>query len=219
MMGILADGDRLPPESELASALGISLQTLRQSLAALRTKGLIETSRGRSGGSVVRGLPEVSGTQMQRKLRTTSTEDLRDLGDLSAAVSSMSAQLAAERADEENFAYLESLAQGYRDSADPQTRRRRDGLFHLTIGVAAQSSRLTGAMLQVQAELSTLLWVGNDQEDVIAEAVRQHADILEAISRRDGVAAAAAAALHSRTEAQLLISRRLKLMLDSSEVI
>ena len=49
LMGILAEGDRLPTESALASELGISPITLRQSLAALRTKGLIETSRGRSG--------------------------------------------------------------------------------------------------------------------------------------------------------------------------
>ncbi|MDQ0862510.1 winged helix-turn-helix domain-containing protein [Arthrobacter globiformis] len=52
LMGILTEGDRLPTESVLAGELGISPITLRQSLAALRTKGLIETSRGRSGGSV-----------------------------------------------------------------------------------------------------------------------------------------------------------------------
>lgn len=79
----------------LAAELGISPITLRQSLAALRTKGLIETSRGRSGGSVIRRQIELTDTQLQDKLRETSTETLQDLGDLGAAISSMSARLAA----------------------------------------------------------------------------------------------------------------------------
>jgi DNA-binding GntR family transcriptional regulator len=82
LMGILTEGDRLPTESVLAGELGISPITLRQSLAALRTKGLIETSRGRSGGSVIRRQIEFTNSQLQDKLRDTSTEALRDLGDL-----------------------------------------------------------------------------------------------------------------------------------------
>jgi GntR family transcriptional repressor for pyruvate dehydrogenase complex len=218
MMGILAQGDRLPSESDLASELGISQLTLRQSLATLRTKGLIETSRGRSGGSVIQGSPELSEAHVRRKLQATSTEDLRDLGDLGTAVASMSAQLAAERADEENIAYLTRLAEQYRDSRDPQTRRRTDGLFHIALGVAAQSSRLTGAMLQIQAELSTLMWAGDGQDHATMRFAQQHADILQAIGHRDGAGAAAAAAAHSRSETELLITRRLELMMRSPEV-
>lgn len=218
MMGILAQGDRLPPESELASALGISQLTLRQSLATLRSQGLIETSRGRGGGSVVRGSLELSEAEVQRKLYKTSTENLRDLGDLCRAIGSVSAQLAAERADEQDVAHLADLAQRYRDSNDPQTRRRMDGLFHIAIGVAAQSSRLTGLMLQIQAELSGLLWAGNDQEEMTVRAAEQHAEILEAVRRRDGVAAAAAAANHSSSETKLLFTRRLQLIMRPPEV-
>jgi GntR family transcriptional repressor for pyruvate dehydrogenase complex len=76
LMGILTEGDRLPTESALASELGISPITLRQSLAALRTKGLIETSRGRSGGSVIRRQIELTDTELQHKLKETSTEAL-----------------------------------------------------------------------------------------------------------------------------------------------
>ncbi|HKU12109.1 MAG TPA: winged helix-turn-helix domain-containing protein, partial [Sinomonas sp.] len=90
LMGILAEGHRLPRESVLASELGISPITLRQSLAILRSKGLIETTLGRSGGSVIRREIELSDPELRRKLRDTSTEALRDLGDMSAAVASMS---------------------------------------------------------------------------------------------------------------------------------
>lgn len=46
-------GDRLPPESKLAEALGVSRMTLRQSLASLETRGVLERRRGRGGGTFV----------------------------------------------------------------------------------------------------------------------------------------------------------------------
>ncbi len=46
--------DRLPPEEELAAALGVSRMTLRQALGSLEARGYIERRRGRSGGNFVR---------------------------------------------------------------------------------------------------------------------------------------------------------------------
>lgn len=51
--GRLAPGDKLPPEVEIAGALGVSRMTLRQALAAIEAKGLIRRSRGRFGGNFV----------------------------------------------------------------------------------------------------------------------------------------------------------------------
>ena len=42
-----------PPERELAERLQVSRATLREAIAALRTAGLVETRRGRGGGTVV----------------------------------------------------------------------------------------------------------------------------------------------------------------------
>jgi GntR family transcriptional regulator len=50
---ILTD-DRLPPEADLADALGVSRMTLRQALGSLESRGWIERKRGRAGGSFVR---------------------------------------------------------------------------------------------------------------------------------------------------------------------
>ncbi len=51
--GALRPGDRLPPEVDMAAALGVSRMTLRQGLAAVEAKGLLRRSRGRFGGSFV----------------------------------------------------------------------------------------------------------------------------------------------------------------------
>jgi len=46
-------GDRLPAESSLAEALGVSRMTLRQSLASLETRGVLQRKRGRGGGTFI----------------------------------------------------------------------------------------------------------------------------------------------------------------------
>lgn len=52
--GSLADGDRLPAEQDLAKAFGVSRMTLRQALAALENRDMVERRRGRQGGTFVR---------------------------------------------------------------------------------------------------------------------------------------------------------------------
>jgi GntR family transcriptional regulator len=49
----LDPGDRLPPEVDIATALGVSRMTLRQALASIEAKGLIDRRRGRFGGNFV----------------------------------------------------------------------------------------------------------------------------------------------------------------------
>lgn len=216
-MGILGEGERLPRESVFASELGISSITLRQALSTLRMKGVITTSRGRSGGSVVQSPKEPSDVEIQQKLRVTSTEDLRDMGDHCSAIAAASAKLAAERADEQDIEYLIGLAERFSHSASPQERRRADTRFHVTVGVAAQSSRLTAAMLQIQAELSGLLWLEQDNQASVAEAVRQHAHIVACIADHDPAGAAAAAELHSSGEMKRVIKQHLQLLMLSEE--
>jgi GntR family transcriptional regulator len=49
----LAPGDKLPSELEISNALGVSRMTLRQALASIEAKGLIDRRRGRFGGNFV----------------------------------------------------------------------------------------------------------------------------------------------------------------------
>ena len=53
-LDVFKDGEQLPPETELAAQLGISPVTLRDALGLMREAGLVETRRGRTGGSFVR---------------------------------------------------------------------------------------------------------------------------------------------------------------------
>ncbi|MGX7679032.1 GntR family transcriptional regulator [Jatrophihabitans sp. DSM 45814] len=51
--GELAPSDRLPREQDMAAAFGVSRMTLRQALAGLQQRGVIDRVPGRSGGTFV----------------------------------------------------------------------------------------------------------------------------------------------------------------------
>src|SRR3954469_5986810 len=53
ILGVLAAGERLPSEPELARRFGVALITVREGLGILRASGLVVTRRGREGGSFV----------------------------------------------------------------------------------------------------------------------------------------------------------------------
>ena len=59
-LGLLAPGDKLPPERELAGRLAISRSTLRQALTALVQSGHLVSLRGRSGGTFVAEQPPLT---------------------------------------------------------------------------------------------------------------------------------------------------------------
>src|SRR5262245_49335985 len=67
-LGLLVDAERLPSEAELATRLGVSTVTVREALVALRQRGLVETRRGRGGGSFVRAPAEASAHTWQGSL-------------------------------------------------------------------------------------------------------------------------------------------------------
>ena len=59
MAGRLADGQRLPPEREMAQDLGVAVGTLRRALAELEAQGLLMRVQG--SGNYIRADPDIAG--------------------------------------------------------------------------------------------------------------------------------------------------------------
>lgn len=208
-VGLLADGERLPTETELANKLGVSTVTLRQALTILRDRGLIETRRGRGGGSFVQDSGATDDERAEARLRTMSTEKLRDLGDVAEALTAATARLAALRALPEDVDRLEELARHFADATRADVRRRADSRFHIELGIAAQSSHLTTLTVQTQGQIAPLLWA--PQWPALPEAAHEHALIVSAIRAHDVEAAHRHAIAHCARETRVLIDRHLML--------
>lgn len=211
MLGLLDEGQQLPSENDLATQFGVATGTVREALTILRQQGLVETRRGRGGGSFVR-LPQDGQAALPRaRVRDISTAELRDLGDELLAVSGTAARLAAERAPTNVANSLSPLVAALRTADTPAEQRRADARFHIEVAVTSQSVRLTHAEVRLQAELSPLLWLIDETPDVQEIAERHHA-IVVAIASGAATEARLLAEEHATANVRHVMGAHLRLV-------
>ncbi|MBO9523978.1 MAG: FadR family transcriptional regulator [Nocardioidaceae bacterium] len=192
-LGLLPDGEQLPGELDLAGLFRVSTVTIREALSSLRHQGLIVTRRGRGGGSFVRATRDVAVGLASERLASLSLVDVRDLGDVYAAVAGSCAALAARRSSPEDVDRLRRVAGQLASAPDAGARRRADAHFSIEVAVAAQSPRLYREEVDLQAEVGTLLWLALGDDDSHAEVVTSSQALVEAVAGRDAEAARSAA--------------------------
>ena len=184
VLGLLGDAQQLPGETELAAMFGVSTVTIREALSELRRRQLIETRRGRGGGSFVRS-PGAGATALVReRLLALSLVEVRDLGDHYAAIAGAAAGLASQRTSAADVQRLRRAAGMLAREHDPGARRRADAQFHLEVAVAAQSPRLYREEVALQGEFGALMWLTMD-DDTHAGLVRHCEDLVGAVADRD----------------------------------
>lgn len=184
-LGLLADSEQLPSEAELAAQFGVSTVTVREALVALRQQGLVETRRGRGGGSFVKTPTNPSAASWRERLRTVSLSDLRDVGDHYLAIAGAAAKLAAERSSPEDIERLELATEDIRVATGTEASRA-ERQFHLEVAAAAQSPRLTREEVQLQSERGGLLWLPLEPHGTREHAYTEHRAITAAIAQGDG---------------------------------
>lgn len=154
--GLLHADEQLPNENELSRLMGVSPVTMREALNTLRARQLIDTRRGRNGGSFVCPVP----AQMmhdRHPLRLATPGDLADLGELHCAVVGHSAKLAAQRSTADEHQRLAREIDQFQAAADPQARAQADMRCLLMLATHAQSARLANQELAIQAEWAPLV--------------------------------------------------------------
>ncbi|HET6286953.1 MAG TPA: FCD domain-containing protein [Amycolatopsis sp.] len=184
-LGLLADSEQLPSEAELAAQFGVSTVTVREALVALRQQGLVETRRGRGGGSFVKTPANPSAVSWRERLRTVSLSELRDVGDHYLAIAGAAAKLAAERSSPEDIERLELATEDLRIATGAEASRA-ERQFHLEVAAAAQSPRLTREEVQLQSERGGLLWLPLEPHGTRENAYAEHRAIAAAIAQGDG---------------------------------
>ena len=147
-MGLLRPGDRLPSEADLAQDLGISAVTLRSALAMLRGAGMIDTQRGRGGGTVV------ADTTVDSRLLgegpPASEQEIADLVDYRSVLEGGAAALATQRASDDQLDAIERVCDELEHLTAYTAWGQRDTVLHLMIADAAGSPRLVRAVAEVR---------------------------------------------------------------------
>ncbi|WP_234971078.1 FadR/GntR family transcriptional regulator [Lampropedia hyalina] len=177
--GLLQDEEQLPNEAELSRLLGVSPMTVREALNTLRVRGLIDTRRGRHGGSFV-SRRSLQTLLSHHPLRLLASDYLADLGEYHLAVAGHSAKLATQRATPAELARFATLVEDF-----AQARAQADMRCLLALAGQAQSARLANQMLEVQAEWAPLVALLYDRPDTHAESVRTYRSVCSAMASGD----------------------------------
>jgi GntR family transcriptional regulator, transcriptional repressor for pyruvate dehydrogenase complex len=213
-LGLIGEGAQLPAEAQLAAQLGVATATLREALARLRRDGLIETRRGRAGGSFVLSPPVISLSRAREQLVRVSADELRDLSDFRIAVSGASAKLAASRGSQFEIQALKRTAAA---ATDPTRHdiRRIDSRFHIELAALSHSSRLTGAEISIQSEIGELLVLLEDNAES-DRAASEHQAIVEALEAREANTACTLAENHAAADAERLIDLHIAVVAEAN---
>jgi DNA-binding FadR family transcriptional regulator len=210
-LGLLKVGERLPPEAALSEMFGVGGATLREALGELRERGIVETRRGRSGGSFVVRQPQSQTDAIRDWFLSTSISEIRDLGDEHSAIAATTIRLACERAEAHDFERLQELARALVLARTPEVRASADSRFHIELAVSAQSPRLANAEIRLQEESVQQLWaplgVTLDPETATAE----HLELVRAVAQDQPERAQKLALEHIRRNIFHLIDTKLTL--------
>lgn len=204
-LGVYPLGTTLPPERDLAVLLGVSRATLREAMAALRQAGLVETTRGRSGGTVVTLKPRSPSARAaarvspERRADWLDALDYRRIVEPGAAWFAASAELGDVRRGQLEQAHAEVVA-----ARKPAAHRQADSRFHLTVASLADSPRVIQAVTSVQSTLHEMLLAIPVLDANIGHSDTQHAALVRAILAGDAVRARRVMEQHCDDTAALL---------------
>ena len=178
-LGLVAGGERLPAERELAERLGISRVTLREVLKVLQDQGLVESRRGRYGGTFVRVRTETPGEdELRRRVSAVDIEDIlrfREVLEVGAAGLCAAHGLTDDQADR----LREALARTH--DAPLADYRRLDTMLHLTLAELCGSPSLTAQYAAVRATVNDLLDCIPLLVRNLEHSQRQHIALVEAV--------------------------------------
>ncbi|MCX4879609.1 MULTISPECIES: FadR/GntR family transcriptional regulator [unclassified Streptomyces] len=178
-LGLVPGGERLPAERELAERLGISRVTLREVLKVLQDQGLVESRRGRYGGTFVLPRPDAGGEdELRRRVAEGDIEDVlrfREVLEVGAAGLCAAHGLTDEQADR----LREALDRT--GDAPLAEYRRLDTLLHLTLAELCGSPTLTAQYAAVRATVNDLLDCIPLLVRNLEHSQRQHVALVEAV--------------------------------------
>jgi len=207
LSGELKPGDRMPSEGSLATQYAISRPVVREALARLRERRLIETLNG--NGTFVRH-PDDNDLfdVLLRHLRLsgTGTEAVKNLYEARIAVETMTARLAATRASEDELAEINGHLDRMRAHPKAETDWvSADLAFHKSMAAAAHNPFLVTLLRPLIQLIEDSIRLGHRSPQAVSRGLGGHERIFAALSAHHPDEAAAAVRDHLTDSQQPVI--------------
>ncbi len=180
--GELGSGSRLV-QAELAAMLDVSTTPVREALRDLATEGLVQFDPHR--GAIVSEL---------------SAEDVHDIYEIRRVLEPLAMRQAVPNVSDALLARLRKLHQGMLDEPHSVDWVDRNRVFHMAVYETAASPRLAAIIRNLQD--ASVMYIGaslKHKPGLREDANHGHAEILDALERRDVEAAVRALDEHLRT--------------------
>jgi DNA-binding FadR family transcriptional regulator len=197
--GALRPGDKLPTESEIMQAFGVSRTVVREALSKLQAAGLVETHHG-IGTFVLQ--QRASGVFRLDAGDIATSVDVLAVLELRISLETESAGLAATRRTEEQLlAMRQALDDFERNVAIAGDTVAPDFRFHLQIAQSTGNPYFADIMSHLGTAVIPRTRINairnQDKGGVYLSRVnREHEEIYAAIARRDAESARAAMRIH-----------------------
>ncbi len=188
--GTLAPGTRLPGEHELAVQYEVSRNVIREAMKRLKEHGLIHIRTG-SGAFISSPTAQPVTDALHRLIRHSASDvTVPHLYEVRRFLEPQAARLAAKRAtSSERAAIEEALAAMRAHSNEPAAWTAADLSFHLAVASASGNPLLRSILNPLTDALRTVIQAGYTDRRNVAAGLEAHAQILDAIVRRDGPSA------------------------------
>ncbi|MEI6871014.1 MAG: FadR/GntR family transcriptional regulator [Verrucomicrobiota bacterium] len=201
-------GDRLLSERNLAAQLGVSRNVLREAIKCLETQGLLEIRQGH-GTHVVHKLHKPI-TAALNLLVPEEKQRMQQLFEVRRIIEPESARLAALQASKKQVLQIKAAQKKLQQADTVEAAVIADTEFHRSIANATGNQILILVIESLSALLAEGQRIGFQTIDH-TQPIPRHQEVLDAIERGDGDAAAQAMAAHIE-EARLIFVRSAKRM-------
>lgn len=198
--GELQPGDRLPTESEVMDATGVSRTTVREAISRLQASGRVETRHGI--GTFVLAPPEADTFRIAEQDMAT-VDDVIGVLELRIGLETEAAGLAAQRATTVQFeAMAGALAAFAKAIAESSDAVPSDFQFHMEVARATGNRHFADLMTYLGTRIIPRTRVNTPElspegrQAYLARVHAEHESIYDAIRKRDAEGARAAMRVH-----------------------
>lgn len=185
-LGVIAPGSALPTERELMKIFGVGRVTVQLAIGQLEAEHIIETRRGRSGGSFVKSIENDSSALDLRviELRRDAERVLQAV-DYRRLLEPEATAFVAKRIRRVQVNELETIHERTAQADDDAEFMRWDTAFHLAIAQATGNQFIIDGLERVRLELNPALQLLPDTRVWHEISIEEHRAILDALAAKD----------------------------------